>query len=589
MANIKGGNNASQGGHHKTLRGRQHINILLLSAAVIPTLANANPDDLTVADNDQVLSAWQQASGTGAQPELVKQEDGGTKIEWHGGVTLDKYVNSASGGSLQTPQTSGSYYKAQISSDLRATSPDGDMSFAQVSLTNSNDHAVLSQYSTQINSLVVGRAGPGYQVSFGDTALGLSALAGSMGGMRGILAQKQFGSSTTVSGAAGVISPSWEALAGVVPRTQYLRNAYAAKVDTGVSESTRLFLIQGGYSDDQSSLGSASSLLAPASASVTTTGFSYQKNNLNLSGEVGASRWQETGQVGHSSMAYVLDANWNTQYYGLYGGHHDTGLYYTSLAGQAGPGLKETFVGGNWIAASWLTLVTDLRHSENKLAGSVPGGQNTVNAARTNSIMTNENITFGQKLPGLSLALQQSVSNGENSDGTGNKTTVFGANTIYSAQNWNGTVGYNLNKLDNPSAAGMSTKNSIWTYSLGRNFMGDPGAMGPAWMASVNGLVTMQHTMPNVGSSTSSQSFSLQLHLQRDRWGMLDANYGEAYMPSPVGGAAVRNRTYGVSASYPFGQQNSIRFYLSNNGNIGGAPNQVYNTRQVGAELIYKL
>ena len=575
--------------HKKNARNKRCINIFLLSTAAIPALAVANPDALILADNNQALAAWQQSADGTAQPELVKQADGGTKIEWHGGVTLNKYVTSASGGTLQTPQTSGSYYNAQISSDLRATSPDGDTSFAQVSLTNSNDRAVLSQYPTQINSLVVGRAGPGYQMSFGDTALTLSQLAGSLGGMRGFLAQKQFGSSTIVSGAAGVLSPSWEALEGVVPRTQFLRNAYAAKVETKWGESTQLFLIQEGYSDDQSSLDSSASLLMPASASVTTTGFGYQKDSLNVTGEVGASRWQESGQTEHSSLAYVLDARWTQQYYGLYGGHHDTGLYYTSLAGQAAPGLKETFVGGNWTAASWLGLNLDLRRSENKLAGSLPNGQTTVNTSRTDAVTTQENITFGQKLPGLNLALQQSVSNGMNSDGGGNKTTGFGVNTQYSGQSWNGGVGYNLNKVANPSAVGLSAKTATWTYSLGRNFMGEPGATGPAWMASMNASVNVQRYMPDSGGSTSNQNFNLQLHLQRDRWGMFDANYGEGYISSPVGGAQVRTRTYSVSATHPFGQQSSIRFYLSNNGNIAGAPDQVYSTRQVGAELVYKL
>ena len=119
--------------------------------------------------------------------------------------------------------------------------------------------------------------------------------------------------------------------------------------------------------------------------------------------------------------------------------------------------------------------------------------------------------------------------------------------------------------------------------------MGEPGATGPAWMASMNASVNVQRYMPDSGGSTSNQNFNLQLHLQRDRWGMFDANYGEGYISSPVGGAQVRTRTYSVSATHPFGQQSSIRFYLSNNGNIAGAPDQVYSTRQVGAELVYKL
>ena len=323
---------------------------------------------------------------------------------------------------------------------------------------------------------------------------------------------------------------------------------------------------------------------------MTTTGFNYQKNSLSLAGEAGASRWHETGQTRYSGTAYILDANWVDQNYSLYGGHHDTGLYYTSLVGQAAPGLMETFVGGTWTAALWLGLNMDLRHSENKLAGSIANGQSTVNATRTNAVATQENITFGEKLPGLNLGLQQSVSNGENADGNSNKTTGFGANTLYSGKIWNGGVGLNLNKVDNPSAAGMSAKTSTWTYSLGRSFMDDPEGIAHAWMGSVNGSVNMQNYMPDGGISTSSQNFNLQLHLQYEQWGTLNANYGEGYMTSPVVGSPdVRSRNYGVSASHPFGQQNSIRFYLINNGNIAGVPNQIYSSRQVGAELNYRL
>jgi hypothetical protein len=576
----------------RLVKNISYIGFFILASAAEPALANAYSGNVLLASNNEVLAAWQQsAQDGGATPELVKQDDGGTKIEWHGGVTLNKYTDTASGGELLTSQTTGDYYKADVNSDLRAISPDGNTSFAQFSLTNTNDRSVLTQHDTQINTLVVGRTGQGYDIRFGDTALDLSRLAGSTGGMRGMQAQKQLGSSTLISVAAGVLTPSWEELEKAVPRTQYLRDAYAAKLEQALSESTRLFVIQEGYSDDQGSLDSTNaSLLAAARASVTTGGFVYQKNSLNVTGEAATSRWKEVGQNAHNSGAYALDANWTGQSYGLYGGYHFTGLYYTSLPGQAQPGLREAFVGGNWTAASWLALTADLRRSENKTADTTASGPSTATSTPTDTAALAENITFGSQLPGLGLGLRQSVSDTKNSDGTHNKTIEYGANATYSGQVWNTGLGYDLNRIDAPATPTSSGKTETWTANLGLNFpMGGDAMVPPVWTASMNMNGTLQH-YTNAGMSTRGSNYNLQMNVQRAQWFILNASYGEGFTTSPVvGGATVRTRIYSVSAAHPFGSQNSIRFYLNNNGTIAGDPTQIYSVRQVGAELIYQL
>jgi len=564
----------------------------LLAAALTPSLAKADSSHVILASNNAVLAAWQQTAQAGeATPQLVKQDDGGTTIEWHGGATLNKYTDTVSGGPLLASQTPGDFYKADVNSDLRATSPNGAMSFAQFSLTNTNDPSVLSQYDTQINTLVVGRTGQGYDIRLGDTALDLSRLAGSTAGVRGLQAQKQLGSSTLVSVAAGVMAPSWEELENAIPRTQYLRDTYAVKLEQALGETTQLFVVQEGYSDEQNSLGTGNpSLLAAASASVTTAGFNYQQNALSVTGEAATSRWKEVGQAANTSRAYALDATWNGQSFGLYGGYHDTGLYYTSLPGQAQPGLRETFIGGNWSATSWLALTADIRRSENRLADTTASGTPTASATKTDTVAFAENITFGQQLPGLGLGLRQSSSNAKNADGSHNRMLEYSATATYSGQSWNSSLGYDLNKADTPATPASSGKTETWSANVGLNFpMGGDGTMPPVWSGNLNMSGALQHFI-NAGASSRGSNYSLQLQVQRARWFILSANYGEGFTASPLaGGATVRMRTYMVSAAHPFGDQNSLRFYLSNTGNIAGDPTQIYSQKQVGAELIYQL
>ena len=102
---------------------------LVLGLSAAP--ASADPH---LADNNTVLAQFAQASG-GAAPQLVEAGDGATKIEWHGGATMDYYSRSASGGAVLTPYSGGHFHRIGIQSDLRGTSPEGDVSWTQFALT----------------------------------------------------------------------------------------------------------------------------------------------------------------------------------------------------------------------------------------------------------------------------------------------------------------------------------------------------------------------------------------------------------------------------------------------------------------------
>ncbi len=304
-----------------------------------------------LAQNDQVLDQYKQSAG-GQQPQLVTQGDGSTRVAWTGSVTVDYYHNSSSGGTLLTPVTGGTYTRVLTQGDVRGQSVGGDVSYFQFTNSNSTDPMVQS-YPNLIQHLQGGRVGPGYQLIAGDIATQFSNLGTNLG-LRGLFGAKQFGS-TTVSATAGVLGDSWESIAGSAPRPRPLRNAYAAKVDHALNQSWNAFLTAQGYRDDANSADGNAPLLPETSGQATTVGLGYRQGALSLTGELGASRWDDgLQQDRHDSGAGVVDATWQaSQSLGLRFGYHVLGRYYTSLSAMAIPGIREAYAGASWNAAQW--------------------------------------------------------------------------------------------------------------------------------------------------------------------------------------------------------------------------------------------
>lgn len=206
---------------------------LVLGLSATPALAASQ-----LADNGTVLAQFAQASG-GPAPELKKGDDGATQIEWHGGATVDFYSRSASGGAMLTPYSGGHYHRIGMQSDLRGTAPEGDVSWMQFALTQSDDPSLIMLGNSQINTLNAGRAGKGYRLAFGDVAVNHSTLGANLP-LRGILAQRYFGQAL-VSASAGVIAESWEALADQGRRRMFLKNAYALKAESPFGQNLQAY------------------------------------------------------------------------------------------------------------------------------------------------------------------------------------------------------------------------------------------------------------------------------------------------------------------------------------------------------------
>lgn len=538
--------------------------------------------DIVLAANDQVLAAWQQ--GGGSSPELVQQSDGGTTIQWTGGISVDAYRNSVTGGNTVTALRQGNFYKATAQGDLRSTRADGDIHYLQFSVSNSDDKAVISHApGTQINTLQMGFAGQNYQVALGDVAASFSAL-GTNAGLRGLLAQRAFGR-TTFSATAGVLADSWESLTQAVDPTRYVRNVYGAKLETAVADSAKVFVSAQGYNDVESSMTAGTSQLAPASGRTATAGFAYQQGSFGIQGEAGSSRWAATGQTSQDDHAFIVDANWNFQSVGIRAGHHDLGKYYTSLSAQGGNGVKETYLNGNWLARDWLNLTADVRHSENGLvAVTTPP---TASANKTDAESLGAVITFGPDHPGWSLMLNQAQSLGKNTDGSANRNRNYGATVSYSDVKWNGTLGYMRGTVTNNSASASNATTRTWQATMGRTWSdAAPGGM-PVWSGGVTLGLSRQEQDLASGGGPRTTTWQVGLTGQRAEWGNLTASYTDGTTSGQTGGGDLRQKSWQLEATHPFKGQNSIKLYVRDNRTSGSTTGADYKEQVTGVQVVY--
>lgn len=515
------------------------------------------------------------AAGVTQSPQLIKQEDGGTVLEWHGSVSGDRYETDASGGRMLTPLESDNYYKVDVDGDIRATSPSGAVSYAMISLTNTNDRSVLS-HSTQINTLQLGRVTQAYEFAVGDVNPSFSSLGTNLA-LRGVLAEARLGE-TRIAGSAGVAAESWASLCDSDLRYQYQRDAYAFKLDTPVVQSMHLYLTAQGYNDRESSLDAGMSALSPASTRAATMGFTFQRSQFTVEGEIGTSRWKEEGQDSESDNAYILDAGWRAQKGGLRAGHHNIGLYYAALSGMAAPGIRETYLNGDWATTSWLTIDADLRRSKTEQAAG------TTIAETVDTITAGANINFDPLLPGLGLRLQQYRSIGENSDGSDNTNENYSAMLSYLSQHWNSGISYSHDDMSNDAGPEANGTTGTWTGNLGFSLNKDSTTGVRIWWASMNIFASWQDQDLDNGTTTKNRSYNLELTAERAGWGILTSNVGWGTTAQPTGGPDLHQRNIDIKATYPFMRNWAIEFYLQENKNWGD-PDLRYSEKTIGLQL----
>lgn len=560
---------------------------LVLGLSATPALAASQ-----LADNGTVLAQFAQASG-GPAPELKKGDDGATQIEWHGGATVDFYSRSASGGAMLTPYSGGHYHRIGMQSDLRGTAPEGDVSWMQFALTQSDDPSLIMLGNSQINTLNAGRAGKGYRLAFGDVAVNHSTLGANLP-LRGILAQRYFGQAL-VSASAGVIAESWEALADQGRRRMFLKNAYALKAESPFGQNLQAYATVQGYREDGDSVGANALALVPSSGSTATAGLNWREGRYYLQAEGGLSRYGEKGLDGHRDRALIVDGGWQGDKLGLRLGHHDLGRYYASLSGLAGAGIRETYANASWQAAQWMSLTGDVRRSENQMAAPpVPPPPPTIPptpvtpytpfVGRTEAANLRAQFTFAD-VPGLGLGLNVGESHGKSSGGS-NRNANQGANLTYMQPAWNASLGYQNSTLKNSIAAGSDSRSDTWMASYGRNWS-DATEVAPAsWTLNATASGSFQRQHLENGTTSTLNTLNLVVMGERSAWGRLSAILGGSRGHDATGGD-LRQHWYQLDAGRALGQRGGIRVYVRGMSSFQDRSAIAYRDKTAGVQLSY--
>lgn len=545
--------------------------------------------------NEQAAQSWQQNNLGGQSPQLVQQQDGTTRIEWKGGVSADWYNNgvTSANGTINTPLQSGTFYKGVAQGDLRGITPAGAVNYFQFGLTQTDDRSVLSLYPHQINNIQLGRSGQGYLLAMGDVAPNFSSLSSALG-VRGIIGQKQIGD-TTVYGYSGVLAESWEALDNLVVRNQFLRDVYGVKLEHSWHQSLKVYATGQTGSDREGSITNptvAASALA-AKLHDYSVGFQYAEGQFQLTGETAVGGFQQVTQQSHSGRASILDAGWRGQTVALRAGYHDIDPGFASLSTMAVAGVKEIYGGGDWMAASWITLGADVRNSKNStLMLFQSPGFNPVyiptTISNTDSRALRANINFGPDLPGWSVGLQQNESKTRDSLSNISRNGQSSATLNYATPSWTSGLGYGLGKVRNEASPAMDSDTTSWQFMLGRSLNDADNTTPASWMFNVNLNAMLQdQQLLLTGTNLRNVNYSLTFAGQRVNWGSLNLVLTNGLTTRPTGQPDLKLRSSQLEAVHPFSPMSSAKIYLRDTQRNIGDPLLGADERVAGAQLIY--
>jgi hypothetical protein len=550
----------------------------------VPFLAGAALAQSTLppapAGNEEALKAWAAASGSQTVPIVAKAEDGSSKLEWHSTLAADAYNNDitpppAPPGSppTATPLNTGNFAKAVLATDIRLIEPGGQVNFMQFGLTASNDRSVVSRYQNQLNSLQIGRTGTGYQIGAGDASVSFSQL-GSTLGLRGLNMQRQLGD-WTFSGYGGVVSESWEALYNRAPldngpaRSRFVRNVVGTKIEYAVVQGLKAYATMQGYNDNVDSLDAARISQQPSQARALSTGLAYQDGPWTVTSELALSRFDERYQLSRKGDAALLDAIYRQTAWSLRSGVHIDPKF-VSLSQAVPPGVKEWYAGGDWTAATWISLGTDYRHAASRTAGIVllaPPADPTLpppfpiqaSSTLTRSLTSRANINFGSEFPGLALSLSNTINRGEDAQQHESRNQNNNAAFSYASPTWTGSLGYTLGKLANSSNPQGDSRTSGVQAQLGRNYSGTVIPWSFGWSLTAG---EQTQKLLFTGTQTKSRTHGLSLNGQRSDWAQFTLAYQGSSVSQTTGGPDLATHSLQFEVVKKFGEQNSLKAYI---------------------------
>jgi hypothetical protein len=539
--------------------------------------------------NQEVLNNWQDKSG---QQGTLSDKNGGT-IEWHGQATEDVYNVETEFGNKNNALSGrheGTFSTTRLKGDLRDTEQGGDIDYIQGGLTVSDDRAVESLYRAQVNNVQLGRAGAGYLISAGDIVANFSNIGSNLG-LRGIYGTKQF-NSLTMTGYAGTVAESWEALINRTtltnqpPRSRYLRDAVGFMADYKLNDNWSLFGTSQTYSDRNTSLNSVQQSAIVSQNGVTgTTGIKYKNNQAAFSAEVGASRqaYDASGAVSKNDGAVLIDGSYAWQTVSLQAGYHNIGIFYTSLAQNVVPGGREGYVSGNWLITPSLGYGIDIRRTDTRNAN-LFGDISPL--SRTHSL-TNRFTYNATQIPGLNFSLQDMRNWGEvDANRSRNSSTQFGTN--YSNQHYSsGLTLTNAHQKTNTNPLSDSVTDGI-QLAFGRQVLEGEFLALPSVSGGIQLSCGYQQQRITNGTKTSSTSEGVSINSRSKDLGQLQASITNTDTSQPNGGHSLNTKTVNLEWSKVVIKTLSLKAYIMNAYRNHGDTLQMVDEKVAGVQADYQ-
>jgi hypothetical protein len=517
--------------------------------------------------NQDVLDTWQEVSG---QAGTISDENG--EIEWHGQVTQDVYhvdVESNQPSNTLSGLDEGNFSTTRLQGDLRYNENDGDVSYIQGGFSQTNDEAQQSNYRGQITNIQLGRAGNGYQLAAGDVVADFSKIGSSLG-LRGLYANKQM-QAFNLAGYAGTIANSWESLfnrstiTGQPARTQYLRDVLGAKLSYAIDGNWSVFGTVQTYSDRESSVtDTLSDFLFSESAATGTAGIGYQDNKTQWSVELGSSKisYDLQGADDTSDNALLIDAAhaWDT--ISIQAGYHDLGSRYASLAQNILPGVRETYISGQWFMTSNLTYGGDVRNSDSRVSN-IFGQKSPLTSGYTVSNWVTYSLP---QLPGLTFNLQDTRNWVEiKSLDSKSRTTSTDFTTSYANQYYSSSLTLtNLRERDSTSPSTNSTTDGV-QLMLGRQLLLGELLILPKISGGVQVYGGYQQQRIANGTETSGGNQGVNMNIASEKLGQLQLSFTNRDTSQPNGGASLNTKSVYLDWAKVIKNVFSIKAYISNN------------------------
>jgi len=546
----------------------------------MPTQENGNA-------NQQILQKWQSQTG---QTGAVNAQG---QVEFHGDATFDVYRNSVSnpnGKADLTPLRTGTFEKIVLQGDLRSTSADDDVLYAQGVITGSNDRSVLARYANVANSVQIGRSGVGYQLSFGDVVAAFSSLGSNLG-LRGTMGTKELGG-LTVTGFAGTVAESWEALTnraaldGLTPRTRYLRDVVGAKAEYKISNEFTGFMTLQNYHDR---MGSADLPAGSAAldGQITTIGSKYVNGNLQVTAEVARSTKNDlVASTSASGQASIIDATYRMDSVALRSGYHDLDASFASLAQTTAAGIREWYVGADWTITPQLTYGVDVRDAITRVAaqGETPSSQSSLQS------LTNRVNYSVAAIPGLAFSVTDTRNKGKDAfqNGTLNEAGQFV--TTYTSAEWSANALVGIGRARNPLNEVADSNNKNWQVTIVRNLSDASSEKQADWTLGLQVTTGRQlQALIATGVETRTSNLGFNVTGTSQSYGNLNLGWLRQRSTQPIAGAAnLTTDTLNLDWTKSFGPQLTMKAYAKvNRRNHGDALLQV-DERIIGVQGAFK-